>query len=230
MAQNPHKLAQVWKGFQSLDHADEAFNIGGLEAPLGTPSDFAEMLVATHRVADRAAVMPALFTEFPPIAQADAGDGPGVGDGCRNVRVGLDLHLRQEGFNSWRKACGIASRLQRLDLYLAELHDARAILQRNRPAGKLAVLDIDHLGADAVGDVSNRHQSGAVGTPLVTPAYVDDGSGIPCGYCLRSCRESSGAVSMAPPPSICDGLDERIPGIGIEEYVDLGGHVVGQIK
>ena len=93
MPQKAHELAQIWECLQRLKHADDAFNIRGLEAPLGARSDFAEMLVATHRVGNGAAVMPALFAEFPPITQAHAGDGPGVGDTRRNVRVGLDPHL-----------------------------------------------------------------------------------------------------------------------------------------
>ena len=85
MPQNPHELAQVWEGLQRLDHADDALNIRGLEAPPRACSDFAEVLVATHRVGNGAAVMTALFAEFPPITQAHAGDGPGIGDspsGC----------------------------------------------------------------------------------------------------------------------------------------------------
>jgi hypothetical protein len=34
MPQNPHELAQVWEGLQPLDHADDAFDICVLEAPL----------------------------------------------------------------------------------------------------------------------------------------------------------------------------------------------------
>jgi hypothetical protein len=45
--------------------------------------------------------MPALFVEFSPIMQAHAGDGPGVGNTRRNIRVGLDPDLGQEGFNAW---------------------------------------------------------------------------------------------------------------------------------
>src|SRR5882672_10696805 len=93
MPQNHHELAQVWECLQRLDHANDAFNVGGLEAAPRARSDFAEALVATHRVGNRATVMTALFVEFPPILQAHAGDGPGVGDTRRNVRVGLDPHL-----------------------------------------------------------------------------------------------------------------------------------------
>src|SRR5262249_21133545 len=93
MPQNPHELTQVWEGLQRLDHADDAFNVRGLEAPPRARSDFAEALVATHRVGNGTAVMTALFAEFLPVAQAHAGDSPGVGDTRRNVRVGLDPHL-----------------------------------------------------------------------------------------------------------------------------------------
>ena len=33
-----------------------------------------------------------------------------------------------------------------------------------------------------------------------------------------------------PFPSIRHGLDERVPSVGVEEHVDLGGHVVGQLE
>src|SRR5215510_5802193 len=92
LSQNPHELAQVWEGLQRLDHADDAFHVRRLEATLGTHSDFAEALIATHRIGNGATIMPALFAEFPPIAQAHAGNGPGVGDTRWNVRVGLDAH------------------------------------------------------------------------------------------------------------------------------------------
>src|SRR5262245_16178233 len=92
VSQNPHELAQVWECLQRLDHANDVFHVRRLEAALGARSDFAEALVATHRVGNGAAVMPALFAEFPPITQTYAGNGPGVGDTRRDVRVGLDPH------------------------------------------------------------------------------------------------------------------------------------------
>jgi hypothetical protein len=93
MPQNLHELAQVWQCLQRLDHADDALNVSGLEALPSTRSNFTEVLVATHWVGYGAAVMTALFAEFPPIAQAYAGDGPSVWDTRRNVWVGLDPHL-----------------------------------------------------------------------------------------------------------------------------------------
>jgi hypothetical protein len=60
MPQNPHELAQVWEGFQCLNHADDALNVLGLEAPSSACSDFAEALVATHRIGNGATVITAL--------------------------------------------------------------------------------------------------------------------------------------------------------------------------
>ena len=93
MPQDRHELPQVWQCLQRLDHGDDAFDVRRLEATPGTGSDFAEALLTTHRVGNGAAVMAALFAEFSPIMQANAGDGPGVRDTGRNVRVGLDPHL-----------------------------------------------------------------------------------------------------------------------------------------
>src|SRR5262249_10293690 len=64
MPQNYHELTQVWEGLQRLDHADDAFNVRGLEAPPRARSDCAEALVATQRVGNGAAVMTALFAQL----------------------------------------------------------------------------------------------------------------------------------------------------------------------
>jgi hypothetical protein len=46
MPQNRPELAQVRECFQRLDHADDAFNVRGMEAPPSARSDVAEALVA----------------------------------------------------------------------------------------------------------------------------------------------------------------------------------------
>ena len=101
MPQNDHELAQVRECLQRLDHADDAFNIRGLKGLPGACVDFAETLLTTHWIGNGTAVMPALFVEFSPIMQTHAGDGPGVGNTRRDIRVGLDPHPGQEGFNAW---------------------------------------------------------------------------------------------------------------------------------
>src|SRR5712691_8485914 len=93
LPQNRHELAQAWECLQRLDHTDDALNVRRLEAAPGARSDFAEVLGATHRVRNGAAVMPSLFVEAQPTTEDPPGGRPSVGDCRRNVRVGLDPHL-----------------------------------------------------------------------------------------------------------------------------------------
>ena len=61
--------------------------------------------------------------------------------------------------------------LQRLDLHLAELHNASAPLKGDGPAAKLAVLDIDGLDAiehDGKARAFNRGVSRASGRSLLS--------------------------------------------------------------
>ena len=40
MPENHHELAQVWECLRRLGHADDAFNVQSMEAPLGARSGF----------------------------------------------------------------------------------------------------------------------------------------------------------------------------------------------
>jgi hypothetical protein len=74
-------------------------------------------------------------------------------------------------------------RLQRLDFHLAEFHDARGILKRERPTSVLAVLNIHRAGSVERHGKLRAFRRDLIGVPSTTGfghrryfGHVDDGS------------------------------------------------------